>query len=117
MGWWIIGKNSLYESLLVSNDYPFTSPETEPIDPYVTASDIVNHGIIIPTTIVSAHVPQDKQLYIDISDSNYISMSILESKLHLLADRSLLDGCVSLLKDNICVGLVYFLNWKCAWIS
>ncbi|KAK6880312.1 H(+)/Cl(-) exchange transporter 5 [Candida tropicalis] len=104
----LLEKNSLYESLLVSNDYPFTSPETEPIDPYVTASDIVNHGIIIPTTIVSAHVPQDKQLYIDISDSNYISMSILESKLHLLADRSLLDGCVSLLKDNICVGLVYF---------
>lgn len=106
----LLEKNSLYESLLVSNDYPFTSPETEPIDPYVTASDIVNHGIIIPTTIVSAHVPQDKQLYIDISDSNYISMSILESKLHLLADRSLLDGCVSLLKDNICVGLVYFLE-------
>ncbi|RCK59554.1 H(+)/Cl(-) exchange transporter 5 [Candida viswanathii] len=106
----LLEKNSLYESLLISNDYPFTSPETEPIDPYVTAADIVNHGIIIPTTIISAHVPQDKQLYIDISDSNYVSVTLLESKLHLLADRSLLDGCVSLLKNSICVGLVYFLE-------
>lgn len=106
----LLEKNSLYESLLISNDYPFTSPETEPIDPYVSAADIVNHGIIIPTTIISAHVPYDKQLYIDISDSNYISVGLLESKLHLLADRSLLDRCISLLKNQVCVGLIFFLE-------
>ncbi|KAL6454690.1 CLCN5 H(+)/Cl(-) exchange transporter 5 [Candida maltosa Xu316] len=103
----LLEKNSLYESLLISNDYPFMSPETEPIDPYVSAGDIIKQDVV-PTTKISHHIPQDRQMYLDVSDSSYVSVSKLESKLYMLADRGLLDGCISLIKNQVCVGLIFF---------
>lgn len=105
----LLEKNSLYESLLISNDYSFMAPETEPIDPYVSAGDIINQDSV-PTTRISRHIPPDRQLYIDVSDSGYVPVSTLESKLQMLADRCLLDGCIALIKNQLCVGLLFFLE-------
>lgn len=46
--------------------------------------------------------------FIDISNSPYVSSSLLKMKLKTLAELSLLDGCVALIKDSVCVGLLYF---------
>ena len=43
------------------------APETEPIDPYVSAGDIINQDSV-PTTRISRHIPQ-----ID----NYILMLVI----------------------------------------
>ncbi|CAK9436442.1 uncharacterized protein LODBEIA_P10000 [Lodderomyces beijingensis] len=110
----LIEKNSLYESLLVANDYPFMSPETEPIDPRVMAIDIVSADLI-PSKRSSFHASTAKDLidanskiFIDLTDSNMVSIEILQQKLVMLADRCLLDGCIPLVKNQVCVGLLNF---------
>lgn len=139
-------KNSLYESLLVANDYPFMSPETEPIDPFVKTRDILDDSEVYDWTdhsgyethksrrgtnpsslqnsplvlasgmkvnqvvrnLVSNHVLDNEKRYIDISDSAYVSVSHLKQKLHMLADKQLLDGCIPLVRHHVCVGLLFF---------
>ncbi|EGW34409.1 uncharacterized protein SPAPADRAFT_133563 [Spathaspora passalidarum NRRL Y-27907] len=107
-------KNSLYEAMLISNDYPFMSPETEAIDPFVTAGEIIEKNIEpkrevdVRGNIVSEHVQEDKKLYLDVSKSCYVSVNELQSKLILLADQCLNDGCLPLLKKDVCVGMLYF---------
>ncbi|KAK6202489.1 putative voltage-gated chloride channel [Scheffersomyces amazonensis] len=115
-------KHSLYEALLIKNDYPFMSSENEAIDPFVTAGDLVNVSETFNEEVTNSSkqpkhlsIVQDlvaeednDKLYIDISDSPYVATAILESKLKLLADKSLLDGCLPLIRDKVCVGLIYF---------
>ncbi|CUM56859.1 unnamed protein product [Debaryomyces tyrocola] len=147
----LIEKKSLYESLLVLNDYPFMSPETEALDPFVTAGEIITDidsydqdddeelnlrrrsRAINDTTGSRIYTskrppfhankitnfdslesneystnPNFEKLYIDISASPYVAASLLQSKLILLADKLLLDGCIPLIKNEVCVGLIYF---------
>lgn len=123
-----IESNSLYESLLLANNYPFMSPETEPIDPFKTSGEIIENSVInndvhdsgtttpqrstpltqfsIPHSIASYE--NDDKLFIDISKSPYVSNTILKSKLLILANASMLDGCIPLLKNQVCVGLIFF---------
>lgn len=147
----LIEKKSLYESLLVLNDYPFMSPETEALDPFVTAGEIITdidsydqdddeelnlrHRSRAVNDTTSSRIYTSKRppfhankltnfdsletneystdrnfekLYIDISASPYVAASLLQSKLILLADKLLLDGCIPLIKNEVCVGLIYF---------
>lgn len=140
----VLEKNSLYESLLIQNDYPFMSSETEPIDPFVKTRDIIDDSEVYdwtehanydahksrrgtnPSSLqnsplvlaggmkvnqlarVSNHVYDNDKLYIDISDSVHVPMSYLKLKLHMLADKYLLDGCIPLIRHHVCVGLIYF---------
>ncbi|WLF76387.1 hypothetical protein PVL30_000089 [Lodderomyces elongisporus] len=119
-------KNSLYESLLIANDYPFMSPETEPIDPMINARDIVGDDVVPKqqqqqeeqyskqhshkTVDISVRdlSEVDEKIYIDLSDSDSVSFDVLQQKLILLANKCLLDGCIPLLKNEVCVGLLYF---------
>jgi chloride channel 3/4/5 len=171
----LIEKNSLYESLLILNDYPFMSSETEPLDPLVTAADIINDSdTYLPQGQVGAtryadrgssspgpgayqphilhdqksdhHINSDTQaafhrqpaygnpkawmlnineyfphqgfndhrkLFIDVSSSPYVAVSVLQSKLVLLAEKSLLDGCIPLILNDVCVGLIFFSELEC----
>lgn len=141
----VLEKNSLYESLLILNDYPFMSSETEPLDPFVSVGDIINesdtfnseecskyHSLsnkrapCIPkqplpspklgTTgmlNVNEYIPMgdindNRKLYIDISSSPYVAISVLQAKLLLLAEKSLLDGCIPLIVNEVCTGLIFF---------
>lgn len=146
----LIEKNSLYESLLILNDYPFMSPETEALDPFVTAGEIITdidsydqdddeelnfrhrsrakndtssriytskrppfraNKLTNFDSLESNEYPTHRnfeKLYIDISASPYVPASLLQSKLILLADKLLLDGCIPLIKNEVCVGLIYF---------
>lgn len=128
----LLEKNSLYEYLLIANDYPFMSPETEVVDPFVTANDLlaasekytlpkegaqeddkavsnnVQAGPEIESTVRQLVELRDEKLFIDVSASPYVSTQVLYNKLLLLATESLLDGCVAILKDGICVGAIYF---------
>lgn len=165
----IIESNSLYESLLIANDYPFMPPETEPIDPFKTAGEIVEELVkvepkesslapplqqpnfpllLIPTSplahtnppsgLLSHSRPQmsrnntflqqnpsqattgqnrlsqiidndaSEKLYIDLTNSPYVPISLLKTKLLLLANKQLLDGCIALLKHNTCIGIIFF---------
>ncbi|CUM65931.1 uncharacterized protein PRCAT00003584001 [Priceomyces carsonii] len=119
-------KNSLYESLLEQNDYPFMSPETEPLDPLTTAAELIRESEVFETNPNSAQISRfhgifyqetlsriegschSKKLCLDITESPYVVMSTLECKLLQLAERSLLDGCIPLVKNKVCVGLIYF---------
>ncbi|KAI5966729.1 uncharacterized protein KGF55_000138 [Candida pseudojiufengensis] len=102
----LLEKNSLYESLLISNDYPFMSPATDPIDPNIKSIDIINNDLL--PTISKTNIIDNKKLFIDLSDSNYVSITILQNKLIMLANQCLLDGCIPLIKNQICIGLIYF---------
>ncbi|EGV60505.1 hypothetical protein PSN45_001742 [Yamadazyma tenuis] len=132
----LIEQNSLYESLLIAYDYPFMSPETEPIDPLRTAGDIIETSVkyndidsepniqrirpisgiarpMVPTLSTAnleAAMDQDSstKMYIDITSSPYVLTSILKQKLLLLASKSLLDGCIALIKSKVCVGIIFF---------
>ncbi|RLV90919.1 hypothetical protein JA1_004218 [Spathaspora sp. JA1] len=108
-------KHSLYEALLISNDYPFLSSESEAIDPFVTAGDIIDkhiepksHVVNARGNVISEHINEDKNLYLDLSASGYVSSNVLHSKLIMLADQCLMDGCLPLLRNNVCVGIIYF---------
>ncbi|KAI5950747.1 hypothetical protein KGF54_003821 [Candida jiufengensis] len=102
----LLEKNSLYESLLISNDYPFMSPATDPIDPNLKSIDIINNDLLpIKST---NHLIDNKKLFIDLTDSNYVSITVLQSKLIMLANQCLLDGCIPLIKNQVCIGLIYF---------
>lgn len=139
----LLEENSLYESLLIANDYPFMSPENEAVDPLVSAGELlddtekldngvtieieegelkrphliarqstrgykrgVNDESIIDLTLLG--FSKDDKLHIDISGSPFVSSAILQTKLLLLAEKSLLDGCIPLIKDGVCVGTLYF---------
>lgn len=130
----LLEKNSLYESLLIINDYPFMSSETEALDPFVSAGDVIKEmhtfdsseedalephfdlevrdsDVDVDVSIRSAIKVNDIQndrFYLDITDSPYISSDVLEEKLLVLAQKSLLDGCVPLVRKGVCVGLIYF---------
>lgn len=125
-------KNSLYEALLIQNDYPFMSPETEPIDPFVRTRDVIDDSEVYDWTDHSYDKPRratpssqnspmvlvsglnvhmghdDNKNYFDISDLAYVPVSLLKLKLHMLADKHLLDGCIPLVRHHVCVGLLYF---------
>ncbi|KAK6456483.1 chloride channel [Scheffersomyces xylosifermentans] len=126
----MLEKNSLYESILISNDYPFMSSETEAINPFTTAGDII-HDIDtynekeeneLPETPTSASLlpeveisrveqltdEDNNKLYIDLTESPYVTASVLQAKFILLLDQCLLDGCLPLIKNQVCVGLIYF---------
>lgn len=147
----LIEPNSLYESLLIANDYPFMSPETEPIDPFKTAGEVVEESVkldefstgtsLILNSPSTTHLPNqplqastpaitrnntflqqtkstpvitaadqdiNSKMYIDITNSPYVPLSLLKQKLMLLGNKTLLDGCIALLKHKICVGLIFF---------
>lgn len=139
----LIEENSLYESLLIANDYPFMSPEKDAVDPYTSARDLLSAHTIFSSSPTSspeeskvpslsevetigkqaqrksavdnvAHAisqPTSSELdalFIDISQSPYVTVSRLQRKLMLLAKHSLLDGCIALVKDQNCVGTLYF---------
>lgn len=137
----LLEENSLYECLLIANDYPFMSPEKDAVDPFTTAKDLLSK----PTSfsdrtspkeslassqlnirperldsleqmqataadVLGQRTPDFDRLYIDISHSPYVSCSKLQGKLKLLAKHSLLDGCIALVRNSICVGTIYFSN-------
>lgn len=139
----LIEPNSLYESLLISNDYPFMSPETEAIDPFKVAGEIIEDsvkyqekpditskpsflmttsGISSPAVTSRGNTSQyvrttlsnmmndepDSKLYLDITNSPYVSLSKLREKMLLLADKSMIDGCIALVKNRVCIGLIFF---------
>ncbi|KAI5948761.1 hypothetical protein KGF57_005159 [Candida theae] len=99
----ILEKNSLYESVLINNDYPFMASDAEPIDPRTKVIDIVDDSLVF-----AQDKSKSNSIYIDVSHSSYVSAAILEDKLHNLADKSLLDGCIPIIKNGTCLGLVYF---------
>lgn len=148
----VLEKNSLYESLLILNDYPFMSSETEPLDPMITAGDIINESDtykhhrtlivqgedqtlqtqfmlensnnIVRTPACDSRLPvnvvpdtfaihdtdnnDNRKVYIDVTASPYVAVSVLQLKLVLLAEKSLLDGCIPLVMNDTCVGLIFF---------
>ena len=125
----LLEKNSLYETMLIMNDYPFMSSETEAIDPFLTAGDIihatdkVDEDVLrvssisrideIPTIEISRDLSDHdhdhaNRLYLDVSESPYVPASLLQSKFILLVDQGLLDGCLPLIKNQVCVGLLFF---------
>lgn len=145
----LIEENSLYESLLIVNDYPFMSPEKDAVDPYTSARDLLSPQTIFTDSATNSpeeskvlslaevetlgkhserrHGPGNQRneheivahaassgaseldkLFIDISQSPYVTVSRLQRKLMLLAKHSLLDGCIALVKDQNCVGTIYF---------
>lgn len=141
----LIEGNSLYESMLIANNYPFLAPEVKPLSPFVTLRNVVDnfntldskadsnesldifkkqtiHGNNINTVIPSQQKmfwkphsfssvdkrSQMDKVYIDISISPYVPFLEIQSKFALLASKTLFDGCIPLLKDEICVGLLYF---------
>ncbi|KAG2733717.1 hypothetical protein G9P44_003242 [Scheffersomyces stipitis] len=125
----LLEKNSLYETMLIMNDYPFMSSETEAIDPFLTAGDIIHatdkvdedvsrvSSISrideIPTIEISRDLSDHdhdhaNRLYLDVSESPYVPASLLQSKFILLVDQGLLDGCLPLIKNQVCVGLLFF---------
>lgn len=97
-------KNSLYEELLIINDFPFMTSENEAIDPFVTAGEIIGEFAEAPLLLQETEL----KIYIDVTESPYVSTSVLQAKLVLLASRSLLDGCIPLIKNRLCVGLLFF---------
>lgn len=98
-----IESNSLYESILIANDYPFMAPETEPIDPFVTAGEIIEDS-----ARNDSNSDPETKLFIDITDCPYVAISILRAKMTLLVKNSMFDGCVALLRNDVCVGLIFF---------
>lgn len=129
----LLEENSLYEYLLIANDYPFMSPEKDTIDPYGTAKDLLTKSTLYPNrvspreSVTSSQVElnleqmsgiaadstnhrygDSDKLFIDITHSPYVSCSRLQEKLTLLAKQSLLDGCIALVRDSVCVGTIYF---------
>lgn len=126
-------EHSLYDALLIMNDYPFMTAEHEAIDPFVTAGNLVEQHIDpISTTghILKQHrsskyeTSEPSRLMnilsesnpaslvtsgvIDISKSPYVSTAVLQEKLEFLASQMLLDGCVPLVNDGNCVGLIFY---------
>ncbi|KAK6460571.1 putative voltage-gated chloride channel [Scheffersomyces coipomensis] len=110
----LLEKHSLYEALLIKNDYPFMSAENEAIDPFMTAGDIITDMDSCKSTQLNIVEDlmhddgSDLKLFIDITDAPYVPIGTLLSKLRLLADKSLLDGCLPLIKNKVCIGLIYF---------
>lgn len=127
----LLEENSLYEYLLIANDYPFMSPETEAVDPFVSAGDLLTSAETYVShteessledskqsstqniddsigDIANLAILKEERLFIDISDSPYVSSKVLYNKLLSLATKSLLDGCITLVKDDTCVGAIYF---------
>lgn len=141
----LLEENSLYESILISNDYPFMSPEHDVTDPLVSVGDIISFSDA-PNSQIHRRNPSDQKsllgpsgtsfneaplcyrtqsqgsrsdshltddlisekIYLDITDSPFIPYKKLESRLLLLAQRGMLDGCIAIIKDSICVGTLYF---------
>jgi chloride channel 3/4/5 len=112
----LIEKNSLYESMLVANDFPFMAPEHEPIDPVMTTGDIITEIDLYDNTTEVHRILNSSQsnnrggerLCIDVSESLYVPFTKLQFKLNILRENCLLDGCIPLIKNKICVGLIYF---------
>lgn len=140
----LLEENSLYESLLISNDYPFMSPEHDITDPLVSAGDIISSADTREdishrrsksdqksiSAVTETNVNENQQclnmeshghtsegqfdkvlsdkLYLDITESPFVPYKHLEAKLFLLAQRSMLDGCIAIIKDSTCVGTLYF---------
>ncbi|KAM3125342.1 hypothetical protein CJJ07_001540 [Candidozyma auris] len=129
----LIEDNSLYEALLTANDYPFLSPESEALDPFASAEELLpdgdfckreeseeteHQGATQKRYSTSSEEPSDvsqlsdygldDKLHIDITRTPYISTRVLWAKLTLLTKGSLLDGCIPLLKDEVCVGTLFF---------
>lgn len=71
--------------------------------------DLENNALASVSELVSRpQMSKYNRLYIDISHSPYVSSAQLQRKLVLLAESSLLDGCIALVKDSVCVGTIYF---------
>ncbi|KAG5416787.1 hypothetical protein I9W82_005517 [Candida metapsilosis] len=105
----LMEKNSIYESVLINNDYPFMAPDPEPVDPRVKVIDIIDDGLIFaPNRSSPTSRDRSHHIYIDLTHSSYVSTTVLEEKLHILAKNSLLDGCVPIIKNGTCLGLIYF---------
>lgn len=136
----LIEENSLYEALLIANDFPFMSPETEAIDPFASAGELLPDGDLCKkegspesrsaedsgldvNAKVNAQLTSseegsdvsklsslglDERLHIDITKTPYVSTRILWSKLTLLTKETLLDGCIPLIKEDVCVGTIFF---------
>lgn len=117
----LLEENSLYESLLIANDYPFLSPESDTVDPYVSAGDIVSDDETCRDEDDTPEMPQrglnsqcfnvqlaSDKLHIDITDSPFVASDVLRAKLQLLNNKSLLDGCIPLIRNKVCVGTVYY---------
>ncbi|CAN3376444.1 hypothetical protein DIURU_000105 [Diutina rugosa] len=123
----LIEPHSLYEKLLITNDYPFMTSENEAVDPYVTAGEIITDRdtVDVPQEVVtevdmdqrifrrlsvitSLATNADDKLYIDVSESPYVAASYLGSKLALLAEHHSFDGCLPLVRNGLCVGLIHY---------
>lgn len=131
----LIEENSLYEALLIANDYPFLSPESEAIDPFASAGELLPDGDFCKKedrhelddeedssnnkgSSTSSEDPSDvsqlssfgleEKLHIDVTETPYVSTRVLWSKLTLLTKKSLLDGCIPLIKEGVCVGTMFF---------
>ncbi|KAI5969299.1 hypothetical protein CANMA_001619 [Candida margitis] len=105
----LLEKNSLYESVLINNDYPFMASDSEPVDPRVRVIDIIDDGLAFaPDKYNSDTNDKGNNIYIDLTDSNYVSFTVLEEKLCILANHSLLDGGIPIIKNRKCKGLIYF---------
>ena len=141
----LLESHSLYESMLITNNYPFLAPEVKPLSPFVTLRNVVDDFNALDSkadssqsqealkkqnvnihNIDNVKLPfqkilwkshsfssvdknsQKDKIYIDISVSPCVPFSEIQSKFSLLAGKTLFDGCIPLLKDEVCVGLLYF---------
>lgn len=134
---WIGGllePHSLYERLLIANDYPFMTLENEAVDPFVTSGEIItdmdlaaadghqsqgssknpnppqdpDSGFRRLLVITSLATNTDNKLLLDVTELPYVLVLLLESKLALLADHNLLDGCLPLVRHQLCVGVIHY---------
>lgn len=112
----LIEPHSLYETLLIQNDYPFMSEENETVDPITTVGEILASVDIFEknSTIDDFGTTNDieNKLYIDVTSSPFVSANTLMAKLRLLKKHHLLDGCLPLIKKNSCIGIMYFSDLK-----
>ncbi|CAI5755566.1 unnamed protein product [Candida verbasci] len=96
----IIEKNSLYEMILETNDYPFMNElETETINPIIRISDLIN----------------DFGFFIDITKNKTISFDKLNKIIQSKNDneeraKSIDDFYIPILKEDTFYGLIYFLD-------
>lgn len=105
----LLEKNSIYESVLINNDYPFMASDTEPVDPRARVIDIIDGALIFaPEKSSSSSRSKGNHIYIDLTHLGFVSTTVLEEKLHILASHNLLDGCIPIIKNRTCLGLIYF---------
>ncbi|KAK9451357.1 chloride channel [Limtongia smithiae] len=85
---------SLFDSMINNNNFPFLDNQRTP-----GFSGTIHD--IVPKAVISANSP-----VIDISDSAYISASLLRTKLKVVQNLGEFDGSLPILRNHVLMGLI-----------